>query len=88
MACLGHSTPAAAMRYQHAAQGRDQAIAELLSQLVGDTLVTLHETSPHLCHSAFGVTSQAISHHTPVLNARGLYTADPIVLEILSISIG
>ena len=36
MARLGHSTPAAAMRYQHAAQGRDQSIAELLSQLVVD----------------------------------------------------
>ena len=34
MARLGHSTPAAAMRYQHAAQGRDQAIAEMLSKLV------------------------------------------------------
>jgi hypothetical protein len=36
MARLGHSTPAAAMRYQHAAQGRDQTIAELMSQLVVD----------------------------------------------------
>ncbi len=35
MARLGHSTPAAAMRYQHAAQGRDQAIAELLSKIPG-----------------------------------------------------
>lgn len=34
MARLGHSTPAAAMRYQHAARGRDKAIAELLSKLV------------------------------------------------------
>jgi len=33
MARLGHSTPSAAMRYQHAAQGRDQAIAEALSVL-------------------------------------------------------
>jgi len=33
MARLGHSTPAAAMRYQHAAQGRDKQIAELLSKL-------------------------------------------------------
>ena len=33
MARLGHSTPAAAMRYQHAGQGRDQAIAELLSKI-------------------------------------------------------
>jgi integrase len=33
MARLGHSTPAAAMRYQHAAQGRDRQIAELLSTL-------------------------------------------------------
>ncbi|WP_241471651.1 tyrosine-type recombinase/integrase [Mycolicibacterium neoaurum] len=39
MARLGHSTPAAAMRYQHAAQGRDRQIAKLLSGLVenGDT---------------------------------------------------
>lgn len=34
MARLGHSTPQAAMRYQHAAQGRDRQIAALLSKLV------------------------------------------------------
>jgi integrase len=33
MARLGHSTPAAAMRYQHAAKGRDREIASLLSKL-------------------------------------------------------
>jgi integrase len=33
MGRLGHSTPAAAMRYQHAAQGRDREIAALLSKL-------------------------------------------------------
>ena len=33
MARLGHSTPAAAMRYQHAAQGRDRHIAEALSNM-------------------------------------------------------
>lgn len=33
MARLGHSTPQAAMRYQHAAQGRDRQIAEALSKL-------------------------------------------------------
>jgi integrase len=33
MARLGHSTPAAAMRYQHAAAGRDHEIAALLSKL-------------------------------------------------------
>jgi integrase len=33
MVRLGHSTPQAAMRYQHAAQGRDKAIAEALSKL-------------------------------------------------------
>lgn len=33
MARLGHSTPAAAMRYQHAAKGRDAQIAALLSKL-------------------------------------------------------
>lgn len=33
MARLGHSTPAAAMRYQHASADRDRAIAEMLSGL-------------------------------------------------------
>lgn len=33
MARLGHSTPQAAMRYQHTAQGRDRQIAKLLSKL-------------------------------------------------------
>jgi integrase len=33
MARLGHSTPAAAMRYQHAAQGRDRQIAAALSKI-------------------------------------------------------
>ena len=33
MARLGHSTPSAAMRYQHAAQGRDAEIANELSKL-------------------------------------------------------
>lgn len=37
MARLGHSTPAAAMRYQHAAQDRDKAIAVALSKLAGGT---------------------------------------------------
>jgi integrase len=31
---LGHGSPAAAMRYQHAAQGRDKRIAALLSEMV------------------------------------------------------
>lgn len=34
MARLGHSTPGAAMRYQHAAGERDKAIAEALSKMV------------------------------------------------------
>ena len=33
MARLGHSTPQAAMRYQHSAPDRDQAVAELLSKI-------------------------------------------------------
>ena len=33
MARLGHSTPQAAMRYQHAAAGRDREIAAMLSKL-------------------------------------------------------
>ncbi|WP_141013154.1 tyrosine-type recombinase/integrase [Nocardioides sambongensis] len=37
MGRLGHSTPGAALRYQHAAQGRDAAIAEALSRLAQGT---------------------------------------------------
>jgi integrase len=36
MARLGHSTPAAALRYQHAAQGRDREIAGLLSKMAAN----------------------------------------------------
>lgn len=35
MARLGHSTPSAAMRYQHAARGRDAQIAAALSRMAG-----------------------------------------------------
>jgi integrase len=38
MTRLGHSTPQAAMRYQHAAQGRDREIAALLSKLADNTV--------------------------------------------------
>jgi hypothetical protein len=34
MGRLGHSTPAAAMRYQHAAAGRDAQIASALAELM------------------------------------------------------
>jgi hypothetical protein len=38
MGRLGHSTPVAAMRYQHVAQGRDTVIAEALSRIArGET---------------------------------------------------
>jgi len=33
MARLGHTSPGAAMRYQHAANDRDRVIAEALSRL-------------------------------------------------------
>jgi integrase len=36
MARLGHSTPAAAMRYQHASQARDKEIAALLSKMAAN----------------------------------------------------
>ncbi len=38
MARLGHSTAGAALRYQHAAQDRDRAIAEALSKMAGGAL--------------------------------------------------
>jgi integrase len=41
MARLGHSTTQAAMRYQHAAQDRDAAIAEALSGFAQDNVVPL-----------------------------------------------
>jgi integrase len=41
MARIGHSTPAAAMRYQHAAAGRDRAIAEALSGFAKAKVVPL-----------------------------------------------
>jgi integrase len=37
MGRLGHSTPAAALRYQHVSRGRDKAIAALLSRLANGT---------------------------------------------------
>jgi integrase len=40
MSRLGHSTPAAAMRYQHAAADRDKAIAAALSKLATVTPIT------------------------------------------------
>ncbi len=43
MARLGHSTSAAAMRYQHAAQDRDQAIADALSEFAEAKVVPLRK---------------------------------------------
>jgi integrase len=43
MARLGHSTPGAALRYQHAAQGRDKAIADALSKLVTGNVTLITE---------------------------------------------
>ena len=45
MARLGHSTPGAAMRYQHAAAERDKVIAEALSQLAGGTVTPIRRTT-------------------------------------------
>ena len=41
MARLGHSTVSAAMRYQHAAEDRDKAIAAALSQLAAGTVTPI-----------------------------------------------
>jgi integrase len=41
MARLGHSTPGAALRYQHAAQNRDRVIADALSSLVSGNVTVL-----------------------------------------------
>ena len=41
MARLGHSTVSAAMRYQHAAEDRDKAIAAALSELAAGTVTPI-----------------------------------------------
>jgi integrase len=45
MARLGHSTPVAALRYQHAAQGRDAQIAAALSRIAMDVVVPFERAS-------------------------------------------
>ncbi|QRO87190.1 tyrosine-type recombinase/integrase [Kytococcus sedentarius] len=44
MARIGHSTPQAAMRYQHAAQGRDAALALRMSELASEQGTNAKET--------------------------------------------
>jgi integrase len=45
MARLGHSTPGAAMRYQHASAVRDRVIAEALSKLATDNVTPIRRTT-------------------------------------------
>jgi hypothetical protein len=45
MARLGHSTPRAAMRYQHASADRDRVIAEALSKLATDNVTPIRSTT-------------------------------------------
>jgi integrase len=45
MARLGHSTPGAAMRYQHAAADRDKVIAQALSKLAAGTVVPIEQAA-------------------------------------------
>jgi integrase len=45
MARLGHSTPGAAMRYQHASADRDRVIADALSKLATDNVTPIRRTT-------------------------------------------
>jgi integrase len=45
MARLGHSTPGAAMRYQHASADRDRVIAEALSRLATDNVTPIRRAT-------------------------------------------
>jgi integrase len=45
MARLGHSTPGAAMRYQHASADSDRVIAEALSKLATDNVTSIRRTT-------------------------------------------
>jgi integrase len=45
MARLGHSTPGAAMRHQHASADRDRVIAEALSRLATDNVTPIRRTT-------------------------------------------
>ncbi len=44
---LGHATPSMALRYQHSLEGRDQAIAEALSEFAAAKAITLRAPSIH-----------------------------------------
>jgi integrase len=46
MARLGHSTPQAAMRYQHATTARDVAIADALSEFANGNVIPLRRSQP------------------------------------------
>ncbi|MGY1702765.1 tyrosine-type recombinase/integrase [Geodermatophilus sp. SYSU D00766] len=48
MARLGHSTPGAALRYQHATQDRDRVIAAALSELVAGRVTPIGSTDRHI----------------------------------------
>ena len=50
MARGGHSTPTAALRYQHVAKGREHELAALLSKLADDSL-TYHTVVGMPCHT-------------------------------------
>jgi hypothetical protein len=45
MSRLGHSTPAAALRYQHAAADRDRAVADALSGFAEAKVIRLRRAS-------------------------------------------
>ena len=62
MSRLGHSTPSAAMRYQHASRDRDAAIAAALSELDLDT----HQAAPD--------TTTLRPHHDTACASEGNYT--------------
>ena len=46
MARLGHSTPGAALRYQHAAKDRDRAIADALSDMAERAVTQIKADKP------------------------------------------
>jgi len=64
MARLGHSTPTAALIYQHAAKGRDREIAALLSKLAEQQGIVMARVDQYLVVCGCGASIKPITCST------------------------
>ena len=76
---LGHSTPGAAMRYQHAADDRDEAIAAALSGFHGAKVVTLRPRGSKGALAPVGLTAAGqVAAQAPAFLKVPLQQADAL----------